>query len=70
MVPTAEIDLGEEAHPLELIQEFIDHRNWKLCFTMFSFNSLKSTPKRQVSSCFLTNNTGAEKGDMVARIIP
>jgi hypothetical protein len=30
MVPAAEIDLGEEARPLELIQEFIDHRNWKL----------------------------------------
>jgi hypothetical protein len=30
MVPAAEINLSEEVRPLELIQEFINHLNWKL----------------------------------------
>ena len=32
VVPAAKVDLGEEAGTLELIQELIDHWNWKLVF--------------------------------------
>jgi hypothetical protein len=32
VVAAAKVELGEVAHPLELIQELIDERNWKLVF--------------------------------------
>jgi hypothetical protein len=66
IIPVAEIKLGEEACSLQLIQKLINNSNWAL---VLSFRALKSTQKHQVPSCFFTNRTGEEKGDIISHMI-
>ena len=70
VVARAQIELGEEASPVKLVEKLIDDRNREFVLGRLGVEGPVSMQKRQELSTLRTSSTGAENGDVLGRMMP